>query len=132
MSHRLHTDERGLILSSFVKLAVFLLVLFVAGVETASVVFSRVQIQDTAEQAAHAAAVSYRDRGDVQVARLTAEALMSERDPDAELRQFQVRSNGSVRVVAFKRANTLFIHRVSFLKEFTKARGRAIAPAPPA
>jgi Flp pilus assembly protein TadG len=132
VSNRFHRDERGFILSSFVKLAVFLLVLFVAGVETAAVVFSRVQTQDTAEQAAREGAVSYRDHGDVQAARAAAESLMVDRDPESQLRQFEVRSDGSVRVVVFRRAHTLFIHRVGFLKEFTEARGRAVAPAPPA
>lgn len=132
MNPNLHRDERGLIVSSFVKLVVFLLLLAAAGVETASVVFARVQTQDSAEQAAFEAASEYRQRSDVGAARQAAEVLIASRDPATELRQFEVRSDGSVRVVVFKRAKTLFIHRIGFLKEFTEARGRAVSQAPPA
>jgi hypothetical protein len=132
MNPSLFRDERGLIVSSLLKLVLFLLLLGVAGVETAAVVFARVQTQDTAEQAAFQAAVNYRDRTDVQAAREAAEILMNDRDPDSELRQFEVRSDGSVRVVVFRRANTLLIHRIGFLKEFTEARGRAVAQPPAA
>jgi Flp pilus assembly protein TadG len=130
VSHRFLHEERGLIGSSFVKVAIFLLVLFVAGVETATVVFSRVQTQDTSEQAAREAAVNFRDHGDVQAARAAAENVMLTKDPEAQLRQFEVRSDGSVRVVVFRRARTWFIHRIGFLKEFTESRGRAVAPPP--
>ena len=132
MSARLFRDERGLIVSSLVKLALFLLLLALAGVETAAVVFARVQTQDTAEQAAFEAAGQYRMNSDVQSAREAAEVLIANRDPSTELRQFEVRSDGSVRIVVFKRAHTLFIHRVGFLKEFTEARGRAVSQPPPA
>jgi Flp pilus assembly protein TadG len=132
VSRSLVRDQRGLIVSSFLKLALFLLLLGVAGVETAAVVFARVQTQDTAEQAAFQAAANYRDHGDVRAAREAAEILMNERDPDSELRQFEVRSDGSVRVVVFRRANTLFIHEIGFLKEFTEARGRAVSQPPAA
>ena len=130
MSARLFRDERGLIVSSLVKLALFLLLLALAGVETAAVVFARVQTQDTAEQAAFEAAGQYRTNSDVQSSREAAEVLIANRDPSTELRQFEVRSDGSVRVVVFKRAQTLFIHRVGFLKEFTEARGRATSRSP--
>lgn len=125
-------DERGVIVSSFLKLVLFLLLLAVAGVETAAVVFARVQTQDTAEQAAFEAAGQYRQRSDVQAAREAAEVLITNRDPSTELRRFEVRSDGSVRVVVFKRARTLFIHQIAFLKEFTEARGRAVSQPPPA
>jgi hypothetical protein len=128
--HRFLHDERGLIGASLLKVAIFLLVLFVAGVETATVVFSRVQTQDSAEQVAREAAVSFRDNGDIQAARAAAESLMLTKDPEAQLRQFEVRSDGSVRVVVFKRAKTWVIHRIGFLKEFTESRGRAVAPPP--
>jgi hypothetical protein len=128
----LHRDERGLIVSSFVKLVIFLLLLAAAGVETAAVVFARVQTQDSAEQAAFEAAAEYRQRRDVGAARQAAEVLIASRDPATRLRQFEVRSDGSVRVVVFKRAKTLFIHRIGFLKEFTEARGRAVSQPPPA
>jgi uncharacterized membrane protein len=132
MSPNVLRDERGVIVSSFLKLVLFLLLLALAGIETASVVFARVQTQDTAEQAAFEAAGEYRQHGDVQAAREKAQILIDSRDPGAELRQFEVRSDGSVRVVVFKRAHTLFIHRIGFLKEFTEARGRAVSQAPPA
>lgn len=132
MNPSLHRDERGLIVSSFVKLVIFLLLLAAAGVETAAVVFARVQTQDSAEQAAFEAAAEYRQRSDVGAARQAAEVLIASRDPATRLRQFEVRSDGSVRVVVFKRAKTLFIHRIGFLKEFTEARGRAVSQPPPA
>jgi len=132
VTRRLELDERGFIFSSLVRLLVFLAVLALAGIETASVVFARVQTQDTAEQAAFEAAAHYRQNGDVESAREAAQLRIAERDPGAELRQFEVRTDGSVRVVVFKRAHTLFIHRIGFLEEFTKARGRAVAQSPPA
>lgn len=131
MTRRLVLDERGFILSSLVKLLVFLALLTLAGIETASVVFARVQTQDAAEQAALEAARSYRDSSDVQSARQAAEVHIADTDPGAELRQFEVRTDGSVRVVVFKRATTVLIHRIAFLKEFTEARGRAVGRPPP-
>lgn len=132
MSWHLFRDERGLIGSSLFRLAIFLLLIALAGVETAAVVFARVQTQDTAEQAAFEAAGNYRQNRDVESARESAQLRIAERDPGAELRQFEVRTDGSVRVVVFKRAHTLFIHRIGFLEEFTKARGRAVAQSPSA
>lgn len=132
MTRRLVLDERGFILSSLVRLLVFLAVLALAGIETASVVFARVQTQDTAEQAAFEAAVHYQQNGDVESAREAAQLRITERDPGAELRQFEVRTDGSVRVVVVKRAKTLLIHRIGFLEEYTEARGRAVAQPPPA
>jgi Flp pilus assembly protein TadG len=132
VSPSLHRDERGLIVSSLVKLIIFLLLLAAAGVETAAVVFARVQTQDAAEQAAFTAAGEYRQRSDVGAAREAAQIEIANRDPATQLRQFEVRSDGSVRVVVFKRATTLFIHRIGFLKEFTEARGRAVSQPPPA
>jgi uncharacterized membrane protein len=131
VTRRLVLDERGFVLSSLVRLLVFLAVLALAGIETASVLFARVQTQDTAEQAAFEAAGNYRQKGDVESAREAAQLRIVGRDPGAELRQFEVRTDGSVRVVVFKRAETILIHRISFLKEFTEARGRAVAQSPP-
>lgn len=131
MTRRLVLDERGFVLSSLVRLLVFLAVLALAGIETASVLFARVQTQDTAEQAAFEAAGNYRQKGDVESAREAAQLRIVGRDPGAELRQFEVRTDGSVRVVVFKRVETILIHQISFLKEFTEARGRAVAQSPP-
>jgi Flp pilus assembly protein TadG len=131
VTRRLVLDERGFILSSLVRLLVFLTLLALAGIETASVVFARVQTQDAAEQAAFEAARSYRKSSDVQSARQAAEVQIADTDPSAELRQFEVRTDGSVRVVVFKRATTILIHRIDFLKEFTEARGQAVGRPPP-
>ncbi len=133
MNPRLLRDERGLILfPSLLRIVALLVVLGLIGIETSTVVFNRLQIQDTAEQAAFEAAGVYQRSRDVTSAREAAELRVIERDPRAILRQFEVRTDGSVRVVVFRRAHTLFIHRIDFFERFTVARGRAVQQPPTA
>lgn len=133
MNRSLLRDERGLILfPSLLRIVALLLVLGLIGIETSTVVFNRLQIQDTAEQAAFEAAGEYQRSRDVTSAREAAELRVIERDPRAVLRQFEVRTDGSVRVVVFRTAHTLFIHRIDFLRELTEARGRAVQQPPAA
>jgi uncharacterized membrane protein len=133
VNRRLLREERGLILlPSLLRIVAVLLVLGLIGIETSTVVFNRLQIQDTAEQAAFEAAGEYQRSRDVTSAREAAELRVVERDPRAVLRQFEVRTDGSVAVVVFRRAHTLFIHRIDFFKGLTGARGRSVQRPPPA
>lgn len=87
--------------------------------------FARLKAQDAAEAGATAAAARYRDTRSLESAREAAGDEVDRRDRDAEVRGFEVHPDGTVRVVVVKRAPTLLIKYIGFLKGFTRARGSA-------
>ena len=128
---RLHRDERGFVGGSFVRLFVIVIVLGIAAVETSSIIFARVQAQDAAESAALAAADSFRDTGDLDLARGAAEVDVTDKYPDARLATVELVGDEQVKVVVTKRASTLLVHRFGFSKGLATARGEHTAAPPP-
>jgi hypothetical protein len=129
--NRLH-DERGIIAGSLLRTVLIIALVGLAAVETSAVLFARLQAQDLAETAATTGAATYRDSHDVERARAATLTAIADKDRAAALTAFEVFSDERVRVVVTKRANTLFIQRIGFLKGFSVAIGRHTAEPPPA
>ncbi|MGH2723568.1 MAG: TadE/TadG family type IV pilus assembly protein [Actinomycetota bacterium] len=131
MIARLHRDERGIIISFFVKLILVLAVVGLAAVDTTAVFWARFQAQDIAETAARVAADTFRQTGSVPVARQAAAEAVHERAEDARLgKSFVVRPDGTIRVTVVKPARTLLIQHIGFLEGLTVARGKAAGNPP--
>ena len=125
-------DQRGIIGGSLLRTVFIIALIGLAAVETSAVLFARLQAQDLAETSAPTGAARFRDTQDVEVARAAASTAVEDKDPSAELAAFEVFSDGRVRVVITKKANTLLIQNFGFLKGFSVARGRHTAEPPPA
>jgi uncharacterized membrane protein len=123
-------DERGIVTGHLLRLVLVLGLLGLVAVEGASVLFARLNAQDAAESAAAVAASRFRDTGSVADARQAAQDDTVLVDRNAELRSFEVRPDGSVRVVVVRRASTIFIQHIGFLRGFTVARGTAVGQPP--
>ena len=131
MIARLHHDERGIIVSFFVKLILVLAVVGLAAVDTTAVLWARFQAQEIAEAAAFAAAESFNQTGSVPAARQTAAEAVHERAPEARLgKSFAVRPDGSVRVTVVRGAKTLVIQHLPYLDRFTVTRAEAVGNPP--
>ncbi len=124
------SDERGLVTGSLIRLLIFLLVFGVAVIETASVVFSRLQTQDAAEAGALEGADKFRDTGDLELAREAVKLDVSDKLADATVESVDLLEDGRIRVVVRKRASTMLVHRFSFSRHLSIARGTAAAHPP--
>ncbi|HEX9890841.1 MAG TPA: hypothetical protein VGB28_02105 [Actinomycetota bacterium] len=124
------SDERGIIAASLIRTVVVLALIGLAAIETSAILFARLQAQDVAETAAAVGAGTYRDSQNVEAARATANTAMLDKDRDVTMISFEVFSDGRVRVVVVKEANTLLVQRIGFLKDLHIARGRHTADPP--
>jgi hypothetical protein len=120
---RLHRDESGMVGKIIVIWLLLVALLGVVAIDTASIVFTKFRLSDTAQSAATAAAVSYQNSHDVQAA--CAAAAQSVTTTDEHLR-FPAGackidpSTGTVTVVLRKDARTIIAGRLSFTKDLTK------------
>ncbi len=124
------SGERGIVSGSMIRLLVFLLVLGVALIETASVIFTRLQVQDAAEAGAIAGAATFRDTGDLDAARAAVERDVSDKLADARVESVELLDDGRIRAVVRKKASTMLVHRFSFSRHLAIATGRSPAHPP--
>ncbi len=128
---RLLADERGLVVSFFVKLFVALALVGITAVETGAIIFARLQAQDVAETAAAVAAGSYRDNRVERAASQAAERAVAEKDPSVEIESFQVnRRDGTVEITVTKQASTILVQYIGFLEGLATAKGTAVGEPP--
>lgn len=134
MTLRLHSDERGFVISFLVKAIIVVLLLGLVVIEGGAVLFARLQAQDIAETAAAVGSGALKDTGDIRVAERATLTAVHDKNPGARLTGFRPREDGSVRVTVTLRARTLLIHRIGigFLEDLTVARGTAVGRPPPA
>lgn len=131
MIARLHHDERGIIVSFFIKLILVLAVVGIAAVDTTAVLWARYQAQELADAAAFAATERFSETGSVPAARERAAETIHERAPEARLgKAFAVRPDGSVRVTVVRDARTLVIQHLPYFDRFTVARAEAVGNPP--
>jgi uncharacterized membrane protein len=131
VARALGRDQRGIIVSSIVKIVLSLAVVGLLAIEAGTILFTRLTIQDTAERVAAVAADSYDDSQSVEVARKATVDALEFQDADAKLKRFVVNpADGTVRVVIRKHANTLLADKIGFLKDLTVATGDAVGHPP--
>lgn len=124
-------DQRGIILSSMLKLLIGLALAGLILMEAAQILFARITVQDLADRAAAAGALEYDDSGSVREAHDAVNEVISD-DESARLRKFVVNpSDRTVRIIVRKRASTLLVDNIGFLEDFTVAVGRATGEPPP-
>lgn len=127
----LGSDERGVIVSSMVKLLIGLAIAGLIVMEAAQILFARISIQDLADRAAAAGALAYDDSGSIREAHDAVTEVVS-KDESARLRKFVVNpSDRTVRIILRKRASTLLVDEIGFLEQFSIAVGRATGEPPP-
>jgi len=111
-------DERGLVGRAAITIMVLIVVGGVALIDGGSILVAKLQISDTADTAAAAAAGMYARSHSVEAARDAAIEAAHERDPSSRVTSFTVTAAGKVTVTVRKRASTLIARHVSFLKKF--------------
>lgn len=126
---RLH-DERGILIGALARLIIFLVLLGLFLFEGGSVIWARLSAQDTADAAATTAVTTYRDTRDVRQAHEEALRTVAEKDESAEMTAFDVHDDGGVTVRVRKRAETLVLDHIGFLRGLTIARGTATIEPP--
>lgn len=125
-------DERGLIGKIAVVWLVLAALLVVAGIDTVQILYARYKADAAAESAAFDAAVAWRStQGDRNAAYQAAVHSVEQSDPTARLTAFTIDpSSGEVTVTVVRRASTLVVGRLSFLRHLTKATATQTAQPP--
>lgn len=114
-------SERGLVGKAIVFALVLMVLLGVAAVDTGSILFTKFKVDDTAQQASFDAAVTYRNTKDRQQAYESALATVEDQSPGARITTFDVnRQTGAVTLTVTKKASTLAVRYIGFLKHFQR------------
>jgi uncharacterized membrane protein len=104
------SDERGLVGRAAITIMVLILVGGIVAIDGSSILFTKLQLSDTAEVAASAAADAYEGSHDQNAAVRAAIDAVEDRDSDAQVTAFDV-SGGAVTVTVRKVASTLVARR---------------------
>lgn len=114
-------ERGGIVTGWLLRLAILLTVFALAAFETGAIVIAKVQADGTAIDAASVAGERYHDTRSPQAARAAADAFA--RGEGARVIGFKVGADRrTVTVTIRRRAKTLFIHKIGFLKNHTVAR----------
>jgi Flp pilus assembly protein TadG len=117
-------DEHGLVGKSVVITMILIAVIGVGVIEGASILFTRLSLQNTADQVAADASLDYNSNHSSAGAQQVALQSLKEHDEDAHLVniQFDVPKAGDVTVKIKKKATTFIVQHVSFLKKLAVAK----------
>jgi Flp pilus assembly protein TadG len=116
------TDERGLIGKIMILWLVLAVVLSLAAIDTAKILFARYKVADAAEQASFEAAATLLSSDERAAAYQAALDTVEAIDPGAKMTGFEIDpTTKQVTVTVTKKASTLVVGRLGFLKHLTKA-----------
>jgi Flp pilus assembly protein TadG len=125
-------DERGIVASFLIKVVLGLALVGTILIEGGSILFTKLRVQDVAESAATAGVGELNTLRNCTAAGDAAFFTVHDKDPRAALKSYECHSDGRFTVVVSKRANTLYVHQIGFLKDFVTATSRVTAePAAP-
>ena len=126
------SDERGLIGKIAVVWIVLAVLLGIAAIDTGQILYARFKADDAAQNAAFDAVVALRSsQGDRDAAYRAALQSVQDTDAGAKLTAFTIDpSTGEVTVTVVKKAPTLLVGRLSFLKHLAKAKATETAQPP--
>lgn len=112
-------DERGLVGKAVVVLMLSVLVAGLAVVETASIVFTYVNLSGSADEAAAAAAGNFASTRNQRVACQVGADVLRQRDASAQFlaRRCRVNRDGTVSITVRKEASTILVRRIGFLDQ---------------
>jgi uncharacterized membrane protein len=120
-------DESGMVGKMIVIWLVMVGILGIAGVDTASIVFTKFQLSDTASNAARAAASAYRASHSLQVACQAAVDSVKVDDANATVPKNGCKvdaQTGEATVAVRKMAHTVIAGRLSFTRDLTRVTQR--------
>lgn len=132
--HARLADQRGLVGRAVVTTLVLLVLVGIGAVEAASILFTRLRLEDVAAAAAIEGAQAYETSRDVNRALQAAEQEVVDKDDRARLapNRFNVDARtGEVTVTVFKRASTLIVDRIPYFRRFALVRVTETAQPPP-
>jgi uncharacterized membrane protein len=124
------SGEAGLVGKSIVVLLVVALLLGLAAVEGGSILFTQLKLQDAADAAASAASSAFGSSHEVTAAKQAALEAIQENDDGAHLVKVVIDTNGDVTVVLKKKAATLVVQRVGFLKHLAIVKATSTSGPP--
>jgi Flp pilus assembly protein TadG len=127
-----HADERGIVASFLIKVILGLVIAGTLLIEGGSILFTKLRVQDVGESAATAGAASLARSADCSAAGEQAAINAHDKDQRVRLRSYQCHQDGRFTVVVTKRADTLYVHLISFLDDLTVARSQVTADPPTA
>lgn len=132
MSGMRPSDERGIIVSFFVKIFLFLAITGVFVADGASIFFANLRASDAAAAASTACAVAYK-RNNSSVDHAIRAALNAARDKSEEVQLVAVTPDtrtGQCSVTATAAASTLVVEKIGFLKKYAQADATEVADPP--
>lgn len=125
----LHLSDSGQVTSWLVKVVIGFAVAGLLAFEGGAVMINRLTARDTASKAAQEAGFAWRDSGDYQRAETAARAQAESERTTLEKLEINVAARTSSATVR-KRAKTLLIHNIGFLKKYTVTTATESAPFP--
>ena len=120
---RMHREQAGLVGKIILVWLLFVAVLGIFAIDTASVLFTKFRLSDAAATAASTAVSTYQNQRDVTAACGAAEVSVHQADPDASMTKGWCKvdtSSGDVTITLRKTANTVIAGRLSFTRDLTK------------
>lgn len=126
----IHADERGIVVSFLIKVILGLVLVGTLLIEGGSILFTKLRVQDVGESAATAGAAGLARSGDCSAAGEEATINAHDKDSKVRMRSYQCHQDGRFTVVVTKRAETLYVHLIGFLEDFTVARAQVTAQSP--
>jgi hypothetical protein len=125
-------DERGLVSKGIVIFLCFIVVLGIAGMDTASIVVTRFKVNDLAGQAAFEGAGALNRTRSAQDACAAAIALIATQSETAKVPKeggCEI-GNGEVTITVKDRATTIVVDRVDFLSDLADASATSTSSGP--
>jgi len=126
---RVHREQSGMVGKIIVVWLLFVAVLGIFAIDTASVLFTKFRLSDAAATAASTAVSTYQNERDVTAACGAAELSVHQADPDATMGKgwCKVDTSGDVTITLRKTATSIIAGRFSFTRDLTKVVQRETA-----
>jgi hypothetical protein len=126
-------DERGLVGRLIITTVILIAVVGLAVVETGSIIFAKLSLENTASAVANDAQIAFSGSHNAKSAEQAALESLQQHDSDAHLVEFSANpQTGVVTVEVKKVAPTLIVQRVKFLKKLGIVTASASSgPGPP-
>jgi Flp pilus assembly protein TadG len=126
---RVHREQSGMVGRIIVVWLLFVAVLGIFAIDTASVLFTKFRLSDAAATAASTAVSTYQNERDVTAACGAAELSVHQADPDATMGKgwCKVDTSGDVTITLRKTATSIIAGRFSFTRDLTKVIQRETA-----
>jgi len=124
------SGELGLVGRSLIILIALIVVVGLAAVEGGSILFTELKLQDAADAAASAASGAYGSTHRLELAKQAAIDAIQENDDGAHLVKLVADTQGNVTVTLKKKAVTMVVQRIGFLKHLAIVKATSTSGPP--